>query len=85
VTSNLDPGIQTADDRQGGGSARRNPEPDSNSFVLRIMTSKLLGLKILQTIFANPAPVAAFSGWGRGGTPQNRWFFPKRTSPKRLS
>jgi hypothetical protein len=31
------------------------------------MTSNPLALKILQTIFANPAPVAAFKGWGEGG------------------
>jgi hypothetical protein len=69
VTSDLDPRIQTADHCLGGGGARRNREPGSNSFVPKILTPKPLGLKILQTIFANPAPVAAFKGVGGGGYP----------------
>ena len=69
VTSDLDPKIQRADHRQGGGGARRKRERGSNSFVLKILTSKPLGLKILQTIFVNPAPVAAFGGVGGGGYP----------------
>jgi hypothetical protein len=43
----------------------------SNSFVVKILTSKPLGLKILQTLFAKPAPVKAFGGGGGGGMPQN--------------
>ncbi|SPE22597.1 hypothetical protein SBA2_1000004 [Acidobacteriia bacterium SbA2] len=83
VTSNLDPRIQRADHGQGGGGARRNREPGSNSFVLKILTSKPLGLKILQTIFANPAPVAAFRGVGGGGVPLETRGFPKTNSPKK--
>jgi hypothetical protein len=84
VTSDLDPKIQRADDRRGGGDARRNRERGSNSFVLKILTSKPLPLKILQTIFANPAPVAAFRGWGGGGYPLNPAVLPKRTRRKKL-
>jgi hypothetical protein len=71
VTPDLDPETQTADHRQGGGGARRNHELGPNPFVLKILTSKPLGLKILQTIFANPAPVAAFREGDGGGYPLN--------------
>jgi hypothetical protein len=85
VTSNLDLKIQRADHSRGGGGAGRNPERGSNSIVLKILTSKPLGLKILQTIFANPAPVAAFRGvGGEGDTPENH-DFPKTDSPKSAS
>src|SRR5271167_4477354 len=84
VTSNLDLGIQTADYGQGGGGACRNLEPGSNSFVLKILTSKPLGLKILQTNFANPAPVKIFKGGGGGGYPRKPALFPKRTRRKAL-
>jgi hypothetical protein len=33
------------------------------------MTSKPLALNILQTTFANPAPVKGFQGVGGGGVP----------------
>ena len=82
VTANLDPGIQIADHCLGGGGARRNREPGHNSFVLKILTSNPLGLKILQTMFANPAPVAAFKGVGGGGYPLKPAVFPKRTRRK---
>lgn len=84
VTSDLDPKIQRADHRQGGGGAGRNRERGFNSFVLKILTSKPLGLKILQSIFANPAPVAAFRGVGEGGTPET-CYFPEMDSPKKRS
>jgi len=38
---------------------------DRNSFVLKILTFNPLVLKILQIVFADPAPVKAFR-WGRG-------------------
>jgi hypothetical protein len=40
-----------------------------NSFVVNIMTSKPLALNILQTTFANPAPVKGFRGVGGRGVP----------------
>jgi hypothetical protein len=55
--------------QKGGGGARRHPERGSNSFVVKILTSKPLGLKILQTIFVKPAPVAAFRGGQGEGVP----------------
>jgi hypothetical protein len=77
VTPDLDPETQTADHRQGGGGARRNQELGPNPFVLKILTSKPLGLKILQTIFANPAPVAAFREGDGGGVPFKSGDFPE--------
>ena len=48
---------------------------DRKSFKVKILTSNPYALKILQTIFANPAPVKAFSGGGgRGGTPRFQEF-----------
>jgi hypothetical protein len=44
-------------------------EKACNSFVVKILTSKPLGLKILQGILANPAPVKAFRCGG--GIPVN--------------
>jgi hypothetical protein len=41
------------------------------SFKLKILTSNPYALKILQTIFAAPAPVKAFRGMGGGGVPLN--------------
>ena len=46
-------------------------------FVIKILTSNPLGLKILQSIFVEPAPVKAFrEGGGRGTLAFN--VFPKR-------
>ena len=71
VTSNLDPRIQKADHPQRGSGSSSDGEKSRNSFVLKILTYKPLGLKILQAIFADPAPVAAFRGVVGGGyTPQ---------------
>lgn len=39
-------------------------------FVVKILTCKPLRLKILQSIFADPAPVKAFRGVGGGGYPK---------------
>jgi hypothetical protein len=38
----------------------------SKWFGINILTSNPKALKILQTIFAMPAPVKAFKGWGEG-------------------
>jgi len=64
------------------GFVRRMHEPTRNSFIFKILTSKPLGLKILQTIFANPAPVAAFRGLAGGGYPLKSGVFPKWTRRK---
>jgi hypothetical protein len=42
----------------------------SNSFAVKILTSKSLRLNILQTILAEPAPVGAFRRGRGGGTPK---------------
>jgi len=65
VTSNLDLEIRKADHRQGRGGGSKKCRNRHNPFVLRILIGKLLPLKILQTILANPAPVKPFRG-GRG-------------------
>jgi hypothetical protein len=46
------------------------------SFVLNILTSKPLGLKILQSNFAKPAPVAAFERGREGEGYLPTKFFP---------
>lgn len=51
-----------------------------NAFVFKILTSKIFDIKILQTLFADPAPVKAFRGWGEGGTPRKRRFSRNETS-----
>src|SRR5580658_1050822 len=47
-----------------------------NSFALKILTSKLFDIKILQTVFADPAPSKASRGMGGGGVPQAIDDFP---------
>ena len=54
------------------------------SFKVKILTSNSYGLKILQTIFAAPAPVKAFRGMGGGGTPQFGEFRRQRGAEKAL-
>lgn len=76
MTSNLDLEIQRADGCQGKGGIRETREQRANSFAVKILTSKPLGLKILQSIFAEPAPVKAFRGVG-GGVPSKPGLFPK--------
>jgi hypothetical protein len=58
VTSDLASHSEKVDHRQGGSGIRRSAKKSSNPFVIKILLSKPLGLKILQTLFANPAPVA---------------------------
>jgi hypothetical protein len=70
VTSDLARAFRFVHHRQGGGGRSRACNSMRNSFVLKILTSKLFGLKILQTLFANPAPSKAFKGYGGGGIPQ---------------
>ena len=80
VSSDLAQKIERADHGQGAGSGGENLEKHPNSFVLNIFTSNPLGLKILQTLFAEPAPVKAFRGWRRRGYSSRSLTFPKRNS-----
>jgi hypothetical protein len=41
--------------------------------VLKILTSKLFAIKILQTLFANPAPRNPFRGYVGRGVPPSNW------------
>jgi hypothetical protein len=69
VTSDLVPLIKIARSwprRTGYGEPYRLTP---NSFVLKILTSKLFGIKILQTIYAGPAPSKTLRRYGGGGYP----------------
>jgi hypothetical protein len=68
VTSNLALHKKKADHGQGVSGISIIGEKANKSFVIKILTSKPLRLKILQSIFVDPAPVKAFRGWGGGGT-----------------
>ncbi len=46
------------------------PANAHKSFVVWILTPKLFDIKILQTLFADPAPVKTFREWVGGGTPE---------------
>jgi len=70
VTSSLVREIQRADHCQGGGGRRTGFEKRHKWLVIKILTYNPLRLKILQTSFANPAPVKAFRGGGGGGPPR---------------
>ena len=70
VTSNLAPNSQQADHGQSGGSIGRESNSMRNSFALKILTLKSSAIKILQTLFANPAPRKPLRGIGGGGIPQ---------------
>src|SRR5579862_7460316 len=76
VTFNLALPPKRADSDQGGGGVCGSREKDRNSFVVKILTSKPLALKILQTLFANPAPVRRSSRGGGGGIPHKRQVSP---------
>jgi len=62
VTSNLAAHLKQADYRQGGGGIGSYRNRGPKSFDVKILTSKLFDIKILQTLFAGPAPVKAFEG-----------------------
>ena len=55
-------------------------EKARKSFKVKILTSNSYALKILQTIFATPAPVKAFRGVGGGGYPPIPRIFPSARS-----
>jgi len=83
VTSDLAFEKKTADHGQGVSGTRDALAASTKFFVVKILTPKPLGLKILQTVFAEPAPLKAFRGWGEGGYPDNHKF-PKTELPKEL-
>ncbi len=53
-----------------------------NAFVFKILTSKIFDIKILQTLFAKPAPSKTFREYGgEGGYPD--FAFSSRTRNSR--
>ncbi|SRR6266567_789678 len=70
VTSELATRAKRAEHGQGGGGIRDFRRSSAKCFVVKILTSKPLGLKILQRLFAGSAPGKAFHGDGEGGTPR---------------
>src|ERR1035437_9869070 len=58
--------------RRSGSCGER--EKRRKSFVVKILTSKLLAIKILQSIFADFAPVKGFRRRGGGGALGTRSF-----------
>lgn len=81
VTSDLAFHSQRSRSLPRANSKRSNRENDRKSFVIKILTSNPLRLKILQAIFAKAAPVKAFQRVGGGGVPLEGADFPKRISP----
>jgi hypothetical protein len=53
----------------------RESNSTRNSFALKILTLKSSAIKILQTLFANPAPSKAFQRVGEGDTRGSRQLF----------
>jgi hypothetical protein len=73
VTSNLAPTIKISDHCHSGGSGQSS-KAQPNSFVVKILTSKPLGLKILHTVLCKPRAQQAFQsmgGRGRGNQTPN--------------
>jgi hypothetical protein len=79
VTSDLALNFWKADNDQGGGGAPDYHRTHRKFFVIKILTSNSLALKILQTLFAEPAPVKPFRGVGGGGYLKISAFFPNGT------
>ncbi len=85
MTSNLAFNKKKADYRQSANGTIFARENTRKLFVIRILTSKPLPLRILQAIFANPAPVKAFrGGGGGGGYPSNPGFPQNETRDNEL-
>src|SRR6266446_5286687 len=68
VTSNLASANKSAHHGRGEGSRGKSADNGLNSFVVKILTSKPSAIKILQTLFARPAPSKPFKGMGVGDT-----------------
>jgi hypothetical protein len=62
------------EDRQGAGGTRSHRKNGRKPFVVKILTSNHFVIKILQPLFAKPAPSKAFQREGGGGTPLNHDF-----------
>ena len=75
VTSNLAPHLKSAHHDRGEGSIGKSHNNDPKPFVVKILTSKPSAIKILHTLFANPAPSKLLQGQGEGGYLQSRSFF----------
>jgi hypothetical protein len=67
VTSNLAPHLKSAHHDRGEGSIGKSHNNDPKPFVVKILTSKPSAIKILHTLFANPAPSKLLQGQGGGG------------------
>ena len=78
VTSELAPTQKKADHGQGVSGTGIPLQEASKFFVIKVLTSNPLGLKILQSIFAEPAPVKTFREGGGRGVPLAFNVFPKR-------
>jgi hypothetical protein len=74
VTSDLAREFHKADHCQGESGPRTTRYKARKFFEIKILTSHPSALNILQTIFANPAPVKAFKGVGGGGIPRKQGF-----------
>jgi hypothetical protein len=77
VTSDLAHKKEKADHRHGEWGARASLQKSCNPFVVKILTSNPYALKILQTLFAKPAPVKAFQRDRGRGVPTSIPKFPK--------
>jgi len=82
VTSDLARFSRKADHRQGVSGIRQGLKKARKLFEIKILTPNSYALKILQTIFAKPAPVKAFRGMGGRGYTSKRNVFPKRNPLK---
>jgi hypothetical protein len=82
VTSDLAHKKEKADHRHGEWGARASLQKACNSFVVKILTSNPYALKILQTLFAKPAPVKAFQRDTGRGVPTSIPKIPKMASRK---
>jgi hypothetical protein len=60
----------------------KNCDGGLKSLVVKILTSKLFDIKILQILFADPVPVKAFGGWGRGGILETQIFRGMKTASR---
>jgi hypothetical protein len=67
VTSNLALRHKSVHHSRGKSSLEKSDDNGPNSFVVKILTSNSFALKILRTLFANPAPSKTSRGRGGGG------------------
>ncbi|MGB8969517.1 MAG: hypothetical protein WCC16_11990, partial [Candidatus Sulfotelmatobacter sp.] len=61
--------LGTSAHSQSGGSIGRELNAKRKSFALKILILKPSAIKILQTLFADPAPSKPFPDMGGGGIP----------------